>query len=194
MARYGSNPVPFTEDMTPKPQVFNNANGNGFVVKNSSWVNVEGFTGRCFAREFISADDTADLYLSTDATPANKRVIAQQPGWNSNRQWVSDAGGGLDLQQKTSNTWTNGVGATPYATGIHLLAGTQYYIEGVMNEFGGGDNLAVTFYNSATESPPTDLDAPRLTGSLIGVNVTSATTLTFTTQPQSTTAFAGTLA
>src|SRR5580765_215177 len=142
----------------------------------------------------LSADDTADLFLSTDATPANKRVIAQQPGWNSSRQWVSDAGAGLDLQQKTSNTWTNGVGDTPFATGIHLLAGTQYYIEGVMNEFGGGDNMEVTFYNLNTESPPTDGDAPRLTGSVIGVNVTSATTLTFTTQPQNTTVFAGTLA
>src|SRR6266581_3391579 len=50
------------------------------------------------------------------------------------------------------------------ASGIHLLAGTQYYIEGVMNEFGGGDNMEVTFYNLVTESPPADGDAPRLTG------------------------------
>jgi len=63
----------------------------------------------------VSADDTADLFLSTDATPANKRLIAQQPGWNTNRQWVSDAGGAIGLQQKTSNTWTNGVGASSYA-------------------------------------------------------------------------------
>jgi len=141
----------------------------------------------------LSADDTADLFLSTDANPANKRTIAQQPGWNSNRRWVTDQGGGNDLQQKTSSTWVNAAGATPFANGIHLLAGTQYYIEGVMNEFGGGDNMEVTFYLT-TESPPADGDAPKLTGSVIGVNVASATTLTFTSQPQNTTAYAGTLA
>src|SRR6266545_8280975 len=31
----------------------------------------------------LSADDTAALFLSTDATPASKRGIAHQPGWNS---------------------------------------------------------------------------------------------------------------
>ena len=139
----------------------------------------------------LSADDTADLFLSTDANPANKRTIAQQPGWCSNRRWVTDQGGAFDLQQKNSSTWTNGVGI-PYANGIHLLAGTQYYIEGVMNEFGGGDNMEVTFYDLNLESPPADGDAPRLVGSVIGVNVTSATTLTFTSQPQNTTVYAGT--
>ena len=110
------------------------------------------------------------------AAQDNKRTIAQQPGWNSNRRWVTDQGGGNDLQQKTSSTWVNAAGATPFANGIHLLAGTQYYIEGVMNEFGGGDNMEVTFYLT-TESPPADGDAPKLTGSVIGVNVASATTL-----------------
>src|SRR5881396_1237312 len=62
-----------------------------------------------------------------------------------------------------------------------------------MNEFGGGDNFAVTFYNLATERPPTDGDASRLTGNVIGVSIPTPT-VTITTQPQNTTVYAGTRA
>ena len=51
---------------------------------------------------FISADDDADLFLSTDATPANKKLMAQEPGWSTSRQWTASAGGS-DLTSKRSD-------------------------------------------------------------------------------------------
>jgi hypothetical protein len=116
----------------------------------------------------ISADDTADLFLSTDGTLANKRMIAQQIGWNATRAWVTDNGGNLD--QRISTTWTNATGVAPFASGIHMVAGTKYYIEGVMNEFGGGDDFAIR-YKLLTDADPADGDPSNLTGNLIGVNV-----------------------
>jgi hypothetical protein len=151
-----------------------------------------------------SADDTADLFLSTDETPANKRMIAQQPGWNATHAWRMDNGDGsvlptpgANFQQRISTSWaTNGV--TPFASGIHLVAGTRYYIEGVMNEFGGGDNFAVSYrypataaLDTATVEWPQDGDPPNIDSTVIAISVTSPTTFAVTTQPQNATVFAG---
>ncbi|PYK63125.1 MAG: hypothetical protein DME21_04020, partial [Verrucomicrobia bacterium] len=142
----------------------------------------------------ISTDDTSDLFLSTDNTPANKRMIAQQPGWNATRQWRIDAGGGTDLQQRSSDTWQDATANSPFASGISMVAGQQYYIEGVMNEFGGGDNFAVAYRVHGTDNYPQDGEGSNLSGKLIGVVGPAPTTLTITTQPQNTTVFAGTIA
>ena len=144
----------------------------------------------------ISSDDTSDLFLSTDNTPANKRMIAQQPGWNATRLWATDSGGGNDLRQRVSRTWLNASGVAPFASGIHLVAGTRYYIEAQFNEFGGGDNLAVSYQYPVPPATPTvdfpaDFDPPNIDSTLIGISFTSPTTFTITNQPQNTTVFAG---
>src|SRR6185369_10239559 len=72
----------------------------------------------------LAADDNAQLFLSTSDNPANKRMIAQEPGWSASRTWTTDNGGANGLQQKNSTTFVDPVaGGTPYATGIHLVAG-----------------------------------------------------------------------
>ena len=76
-------------------------------------------------------------------------------------------------------------GATPWAAGIHLLANTHYYIEGVHHEGGGGDDFAAT-YIVLGDADPLAGDAPKLTGSVIGVQVPPQP-LTITQQPQSAT-------
>src|SRR6185503_19511552 len=38
---------------------------------------------------FICSDDVANLYLSTDENPANKKLIASESGWSASRNWVS---------------------------------------------------------------------------------------------------------
>ncbi len=38
---------------------------------------------------YVSSDDQGDLWLSTDDDPANKTRIAQEPGWNPSRSWIS---------------------------------------------------------------------------------------------------------
>ena len=57
---------------------------------------------------WIASDDNSTLFLSTDDTPARKRVIASVPGWTTSRAW------GTYLQQKSS--------------AISLVAGQRYYI------------------------------------------------------------------
>jgi hypothetical protein len=72
---------------------------------------------------WIASDDGSTLFLSTDATATNKREIASVPGWTSAREWGKYA-------EQTSSP-------------VSLVAGQNYYIEALMKEGGGGDNLAV---------------------------------------------------
>ncbi|HUU90909.1 MAG TPA: lamin tail domain-containing protein [Phycisphaerae bacterium] len=74
---------------------------------------------------WVSSDDNSELWLSTDADPANKQLIASVPGWSSSRQWDKFAS-----QQSAPQ---------------HLLAGGRYYIEVLQKEGSGGDNLAVAW-------------------------------------------------
>ncbi|MCI0540109.1 MAG: lamin tail domain-containing protein, partial [Verrucomicrobiales bacterium] len=80
-------------------------------------------------------DDQSLLYLSTDETPANKQVIASVSSWTSARDWFSEAN-----QQSAA---------------IRLDATKFYYIEAVMKEGTGGDNLAVRWQlpNGTIEEP-----------------------------------------
>src|SRR5438552_9814931 len=51
---------------------------------------------------FVCSDDDSDLFLSTDDTVANKRLIAQETGWSNNLEWTI-SGGGSNLAQKRSD-------------------------------------------------------------------------------------------
>jgi hypothetical protein len=72
---------------------------------------------------YIASDDGGALYLSPDQSPATKVLIASVGSWTSSRQWTK-----LTSQK-------SGI--------VHLVAGGQYYIEALMKENTGGDNLAV---------------------------------------------------
>jgi hypothetical protein len=72
---------------------------------------------------WIASDDAGSLYLSTDANPANRRLIAFVPEWTGSREWAK-----FPSQESEA---------------IALVAGRRYYIEALMKEGGGGDNLAV---------------------------------------------------
>jgi len=72
---------------------------------------------------WISADDKAELWLSTDASPANKTLIARVPEWTSSRQWDKYP------SQKSAH--------------VELRAGLRYYVEVLHKESRGGDNVAV---------------------------------------------------
>ncbi len=111
---------------------------------------------------YIASDDNGELWLSTDNTVANKRLIASVPGWTNSRAWT---------------TYPNQKSAA-----IALTAGQRYYIEALMKEGGGGDNLAVgvEYPNGAQELPmPFHRTDPWVT------QPPPATKLTFTTQPSS---------
>ncbi|PHN00730.1 hypothetical protein CRP01_40730, partial [Flavilitoribacter nigricans DSM 23189 = NBRC 102662] len=72
---------------------------------------------------WIAGDDNSELNLSSDDNPANATTIASVPDWTSSRQWDK-----FSSQQSAS---------------IYLEAGQVYYIEALMKEGGGLDNLAV---------------------------------------------------
>ena len=70
---------------------------------------------------WVSGDDFCELYLSTDADPANAVLIAEVPGWTPYLEWNK-----YPEQQSAP---------------ITLVGGQKYYIEGLMKEAGGGDSL-----------------------------------------------------
>ena len=84
---------------------------------------------------WIASDDNSELWLSTNADPANRTRIAYVPGWTNSRQWSTYA-----EQQSAA---------------INLVAGQTYYIEALQKEGGGGDNLAVAWAKpgQATSAP-----------------------------------------
>lgn len=72
---------------------------------------------------WIAGDDNVELNLSSDANEGNKTRIAYHENWSADGEW---------------NKY-----ATQKSAGINLVAGQNYYIEGLMNEGTGGDNLSV---------------------------------------------------
>ncbi|MEZ4621598.1 MAG: discoidin domain-containing protein [Caldilineaceae bacterium] len=76
-------------------------------------------------RFWIAGDDNSQLLLSSDETAANAQPIANVPGWTNAREW------GKYSQQQSAL--------------ISLDAGKRYYIEALMKEGSGGDNLAVAW-------------------------------------------------
>jgi len=73
---------------------------------------------------WISTDDNGQLWLSTDEDPANTQLIASEDSWTDSRVWE-------DGNEKSSP--------------ITLEEGKVYYIEALMKEGGGGDNIAVAW-------------------------------------------------
>ena len=72
---------------------------------------------------WISSDDSSELFVSTDETPANKAPTAWVNSWTSSREWTREP---------------NQQGAP-----LYLEAGRRYYVEAIMQQGSGGDNLAV---------------------------------------------------
>lgn len=74
---------------------------------------------------WIASDDASTLSLGANDDPTTKTAIASVPQWTSPKEWEKYS------QQESSY--------------IYLQAGQSYYIEAVMKEEAGGDNLAVAW-------------------------------------------------
>jgi hypothetical protein len=121
-------------------------------------------------RFWIASDDASTLFLSTDASPANRRAIASVSGWTSSRDW------GASAEQQSAL--------------IPLSAGQSYYIEAQHKEGGGGDNLAVRWLRpDGVDQGPIPLDqftawgqipqAPRISKQPVGATVVEGATASF---------------
>ena len=88
---------------------------------------------------WISSDDGSSLYLSTDESPANKSLVCYVSSWTSSREWAKEG--------------------NQMSAPIRLKAGQRLYLEAIMREAGGGDNLAVRWQlpNDVIEEPIPDM-------------------------------------
>lgn len=141
---------------------------------------------------FLNSDDDADLFLSTDGTAGNKRLIATEVGWSgTGLGWTQTGGGGDSLAQRRSDQFTDpATGTQPYTTGIHLLAGQKYYMESVHKEGGGGDYVATT-YKLIGDPDPNNGDDSKSTGNAIGFYAPRIPWVAFLSQPTGQTATSG---
>jgi YVTN family beta-propeller protein len=85
-------------------------------------------------RFWVAGDDETQLKLGTNDSPATAVTIARVPSWTNSREWSR-------YPEQTSAL-------------ITLQAGQRYYIEVIMKEGTGGDNLAAAWEIPGTGSGP----------------------------------------
>jgi hypothetical protein len=113
---------------------------------------------------FLSSDDQGEFWLNTSASPDFPNLIAEEPEWNTFRNWVGTERRNPDAPENRSDTlpWT----MWPTGNTISLTAGQRYYFEAFMKEGTGGDHLSVT-YKLAGEPDPANGTPTRMTGDVI---------------------------
>lgn len=118
---------------------------------------------------WIAGDDNCELWLSTNNSAANKQRIAYHTSYTASREWNKIA--------------------TQKSAAITLTAGNIYYVEALMKEGTGGDNMAVGWAKpgQATTAPSEvipgtqlmtsvpDLQAPTAPANLRASNITQTT-------------------
>jgi len=138
----------------------------------------------------ISGDDNQGFWLSTDANPANSRLIVAEPQWNGYRSWNTNdrrVGGNNFFPSIT----TLPINRTPntFPDGIPLVAGTQYYAELIAKEGGGGDSTAITWWKVG-DSMPAD-NTPAIGAEFVQSYQNPDNSINISAQPQSQNVTAG---
>ncbi len=126
-------------------------------VRDNYGVEIEGYVYAPTSGTYyfaIAADDGADLWLSTDDSPANAVQIAAEPVWSGVRMFAE-----ANDRRTTVDAGTADERLVNQSRGIALQANKPYYIRARMKEGGGGDNLAVT-WNTTGPTGFLDGDAP----------------------------------
>lgn len=118
--------------------------GNNYGVKVYGWLCPPATGNYVF---WIASDDAAELWISTTGDPANKVKRAYNTAYTNSRQW---------------NKY-----ATQKSVSIALTAGTKYYLEALMKEGSGNDNLAVGW---AKPGQATTAPSEVIPGSVLSVN------------------------
>ncbi len=96
---------------------------------------------------WIASDDASELFLSTDATPANQTMIASVGSYTGYQAWTA-----LPSQQSVL---------------IPLVAGKRYFLQALHAQGGGGDNLDVGWQiPDGVSGAPGTLERPIVGGHL----------------------------
>ena len=109
---------------------------------------------------WIAGDEATELWLSTSSNPANKVKIAYNTTYTGSRQWTKYA--------------------TQKSVTIALSAGNKYYVEALMKEGTGNDNMAV-----AWSKPGESTSAPSQVIPGSGLSVNSSNDMQAPTAPTS---------
>ncbi len=80
---------------------------------------------------WIAGDDLSELWLSTDGSPTNAKMIAQVTGWTDAMDWDGTTGSTNAAAMKSAP--------------IKLEAGKKYFIMTLHKEGGGGDSVGVAW-------------------------------------------------
>ena len=102
---------------------------------------------------WIASDDTSDLFVSSDENPAHEALVANVSSWTDSRAFYDEP--------------------TQQSPAIPLRAHQRYYVEALMQQGGGGDNLAVQW-----QLPDGTVEVPLATGSGKGTLVMPCTGVT----------------
>lgn len=96
--------------------------GDQYIGRISGWI-VPPATGNYTF--WVASDDSSRVWLSTDQTPENVRLMCQVDGWTGYQSWDQNA------SQKSGP--------------VFLSAGQGYWVEAIWQEGGGGDHLALAW-------------------------------------------------
>lgn len=126
---------------------------------------------------YITADDSAILWLSTDDNPINKCIIAYQAAPVSGQYegaWTTAAEADPNTCSATFNTNLIGTvitvpGARPWPSGntITLQAGKRYYLQADHREHSGWNSYCAVTWDAGTGTTPPN-GTPALSGPAIG--------------------------
>ena len=119
---------------------------------NNYGVHLAGYVTAPFSGNYhfyMSSDDAGVLFLSTDESPSNKQIIAFEPVWANAREWTGNAGNPAGRNAAAPQNQSR----TLFPAGIPLVAGQRYYIEALMKEGTGGNNLGVAWQRPGDPVP-----------------------------------------
>jgi regulation of enolase protein 1 (concanavalin A-like superfamily) len=102
---------------------------------------------------WIASDDSSEMFISTDEAPANETAVASVSTWT-----------GLRVFSKETNQ---------QSPPIYLQGGQRYYLEALMQQGNGGDNLTVQW-----QLPNGTIELPLASGSSAGTLLVPFTGLT----------------
>lgn len=95
-------------------------------------------------RFYVAADDSAQVWLSTDATRAKRAKVVEIASYTSVRKWST----------------------APQSASISLVKGKRYYLEVLHKDGGGGDHCSITWRRPSDTARPADGAIP-LPGALL---------------------------